>query len=132
MQREYILNQYDVHWAQHLDFVMQLRQGIYWERIGGQDPLRMFFEKTDIHFKQIMSSIDDNLKKMAAKSQNPNTLDLKKPSSTWTYVVNDNPFQNQIGIFLSGNMGYQVDFFTVPLLLLVNSFKKLLRKRRLN
>ncbi|HSI76677.1 MAG TPA: DEAD/DEAH box helicase [Lunatimonas sp.] len=134
IQREYILNQYDIHWAQHLDFVMQLRQGIYWERIGGQDPLRMFFEKTDIHFKQIMASIDANLKNMAADPQNLNALDLKKPSSTWTYVVNDNPFQNRIGIFLSGsgNLGYQVDFFTVPVLLLIDFVKRLLRKNRLN
>ncbi|WP_158861316.1 preprotein translocase subunit SecA [Lunatibacter salilacus] len=132
--REFILYQYDLHWAQHLDFVMQLRQGIYWERIGGQDPLRMFFEKTDIHFKQIMSSIDANLKTMAADPQNLNALDLKKPSSTWTYVVNDNPFQNQIGIFLSGsgNMGYQIDFFTVPVLFLIGFVKRLLRKNRLN
>lgn len=132
IQREYILNQYDIHWAQHLDFVMQLRQGIYWERIGGQDPLRMFFEKADIHFKEIMASIDAILNKMSAGLSSPSALDIKKPSYTWTYVVNDNPFQNQIGIFLgaSGNMGFQIDFFTVPVLGLISFVKKMMRKSK--
>ena len=29
-------------------------------------------------------------------------LDLRGPSSTWTYLVNDEPFKNQIGMMLTG------------------------------
>ena len=27
---------------------------------------------------------------------------MKGPSSTWTYLVNDDPFRNQIGMLLTG------------------------------
>ena len=29
-------------------------------------------------------------------------LGIKGPSSTWTYLVNDDPFRNQIGMMLTG------------------------------
>ncbi len=29
-------------------------------------------------------------------------IDIKGPSATWTYLVNDDPFRNQIGMMLTG------------------------------
>jgi preprotein translocase subunit SecA len=56
-------------------------------------------------------------------------LPLKRPSSTWTYIVNDNPFQNKVAIFLSGsgNMGYQIDFLVGPVMFLVKIVKRFLK-----
>jgi len=34
-------------------------------------------------------------------------LGIKGPSATWTYLINDNPFENLLGIQLIGNMGMQ-------------------------
>ena len=32
-------------------------------------------------------------------------IGMKGPSSTWTYLVNDDPFKNQIGAMLTGPGG---------------------------
>jgi hypothetical protein len=39
---------------------------------------------------------------------NLDELGIKAPSATWTYLVNDNPFENNFGIQLIGDTGLQV------------------------
>ena len=34
--------------------------------------------------------------------------ELRIPSATWTYLINDNPFENEIGVQLMGNMGLSI------------------------
>jgi preprotein translocase subunit SecA len=49
-------------------------------------------------------------------------LDLKGPSSTWTYLVNDDPFKNHIGMMLTGPGRTSVAIYSavvlMPLLML--------------
>jgi preprotein translocase subunit SecA len=125
-QKEYILHQYDIHWALHLEFIARLKEGIYWERIGGNDPLQVFFKKADGHFQQIMTTIAYNIRHMPVVTEVGEDLSSQRPSSTWTYVVNDNPFKNQIGLFLgnNSNIGFQVDGLSAAMLLIVGIIRK--------
>jgi preprotein translocase subunit SecA len=125
-KKEYILNLWDLFWTNHLDYTLQLRAGIYWERVGGNDPLRIFFQKADQYFREKLEETETKIQKLQS---NKLQIPLKRPSSTWTYVVNDNPFQNKIGIFLSssGNIGFQIDFLAGPVMFISKLIKRLLK-----
>jgi preprotein translocase subunit SecA len=125
-KKENILNQWDLFWTNYLNYTMQLRAGIYWERVGGNDPLRVFFHRADQHFREALRETETQIQKLQTNKLH---LPLKRPSSTWTYIVNDNPFQNKVAMFLSGsgNMGYQIDFMVGPVMFLLKVFKKLLK-----
>ena len=57
---------------------------------------------------------------------------IKGPSSTWTYLVNDDPFKNRIGAMLTGPGGATVAIYSaammMPLLILWGLVESLLRR----
>ncbi len=64
-------------------------------------------------------------------------VDLKGPASTWTYLVNDDPFRNQIGAMLTGpgraSIAVYAAMFVMPLLIawgLVDTFFRRRPQRR--
>jgi preprotein translocase subunit SecA len=51
---------------------------------------------------------------------------LKAPSSTWTYMINDNPFDGILSLQIAGNIGMALGAgLWWPLLFLVSWWKKL-------
>jgi preprotein translocase subunit SecA len=60
-------------------------------------------------------------------------LDLKGPSSTWTYLVNDDPFKNQIGMMLTGPGRTSIAIYSavvlMPLLILWGIVDRFVRQR---
>ena len=60
-------------------------------------------------------------------------LSLRGPSSTWTYLVNDDPFRNQIGMMLTGPGRAAIAIYAaaimMPLLLLCGLVDRILRRR---
>ena len=75
-----------------------------------------------------------HVKVLDAIQNNPDGKDLKikRPSSTWTYMVNDNPFANRLGIMLlnNANIGMQTDPFSLGLLLIMGFFKKVFPRKK--
>lgn len=117
--REYKLLQHDLLWSYYMNDIAALREGIHWQRMAGKNPLHEFHKSSDAMFRQLMTDLEDKL-------DNAHTLDVselqrKRPSSTWTYLVNDNPFKSPF-VQLLGNIGYQVDLFAGPLLMLMRIF----------
>jgi preprotein translocase subunit SecA len=101
--RNIILFQYDKYWSQHIDYISEVKEGIHLLRYAKQNPLREFQKYTDTNFKEIANHIDFELKEgieFLLKNSNMNLEDMgiKKPSSTWTYIINDNPFENKYEI----------------------------------
>jgi preprotein translocase subunit SecA len=129
--RTVALSIYDKHWSEHLDRLQQLKEGIYLVRYGGQKPLREYQRKADEWFNELCSHIDEELETKALElirqpEKNLTALGVKRPSSTWTYVINDNPFGNQLAITLldNSNLGFQADFISAILLFFVSIFQK--------
>ncbi|MEZ4989064.1 MAG: accessory Sec system translocase SecA2 [Saprospiraceae bacterium] len=129
--RELALSIYDKFWSDHLDRLQQLKEGIYLVRYGGQKPLREYQRKADEWFNELCGRIDEELETKALQlakypDKNLQTLGVKKPSSTWTYIVNDNPFGNQLAITLldNSNLGFQADPISVFLLFFASIFQK--------
>jgi len=106
--RNIILFQYDKHWSQHIDYVSEVKEGIHLLQYGKLNPLREFRKYTDTNFKEICNRIDFDLKEgieHLLKNGDVNLADMgiKKPSSTWTYIINDNPFSRKFEIRLTNS-----------------------------
>jgi preprotein translocase subunit SecA len=100
---------HDRHWSRYLAEMTELREGIHLRRMGGQDPLYEF-QKLSIHIFEIMQQHieTDMIKAFDAVTENADGTDLpglKAPSATWTYLINDNPFDPMLEIQLKGNIG---------------------------
>ncbi|MCB9036479.1 MAG: hypothetical protein H6557_07670 [Lewinellaceae bacterium] len=126
------LFQYGRLWAEHLDYLQQVRDCIHLIRFGGQKPLLEFQRLADRQFQLLCDRIDEAVREKAALLlANPGLelqeLGVRRPSSTWTYIVNDNPFGNKLATMLldNSNIGFQVDFVSAAVLFVVGVFQKL-------
>ena len=136
--RALALFQYDWRWAEHLDYLQQVRDSIHLVRFGGQKPLLEFQRLADRQFQALCDKIDGALQeKTALLLANPelelHELGVRRPSSTWTYIVNDNPFGNKLATMLlnNANIGFQVDFISAAVLFVVGLFRRLRGRKRI-
>ena len=129
----------DRAWRDHLALCADLREGIHLARLGGQDPLTLFTSEAIRAFARIEDAIDEAvLTALAAVRVVGGEIDLtgtgmKAPSSTWTYLVNDDPFKNRIGALLTGPGGVTIAMYSaavlMPLLILWGLVDRLMRRR---
>jgi preprotein translocase subunit SecA len=102
------LSQFDRAWRDHLALVADLREGIHLVGLGGQDPLTRFTADVRHAFSGLEDAIERGIIEALPRVRGDSGgidlkgLDVKGPSSTWTYLVNDDPFKNQIGMMLTG------------------------------
>ena len=138
-ERAVMLFQIDRAWRDHLARAADLREGIHLVSLGGQDPLTRFTTEIELAFRGIEEAIDQAvLDALAEVRVSDGRIDLEElglrgPSSTWTYLVNDDPFRNQIGMMLTGPGRATIAIFAagalMPLLILWGLVDRLLRKR---
>jgi preprotein translocase subunit SecA len=138
-ERAVALFEIDRAWRDHLSFVSDLREGIHLERLGGKDPLSRFGLQAAESFHEMEDRIDDAIADaLEAVEVRGRVLDLsrigiKGPSSTWTYLVNDDPFRNQLGMQLMGPGGATfamgAAMVAMPLFLLMGVVDRFVRRR---
>ena len=128
----------DRAWRDHLSRLADLREGIHLVRLGGQDPLTTFTSGAIQSFGRLDDEIDEAV--LAAIDHvrlDGSRLDLseagpKAPSSTWTYLVNDDPFERRLGAMLTGPGGVTVAIYSaavlMPLLMLWGIVENLFRR----
>jgi preprotein translocase subunit SecA len=98
-------------WREHLAACADLREGIHLVRLGGQDPLDRFTTDVRAAFARMTEALDaavlDSLSAVHASNGRIEIegVDLKGPSATWTYLVNDDPFREQVLLSLIGGGG---------------------------
>lgn len=133
------LYQYDRLWAEHLDYLQQVRDSIHLVRFGGQKPLLEFQRLADSQFQSLCDEIDQAIpEKTALLLANPDMelkdMGVRRPSSTWTYVVNDNPFGNKLATMLldNANIGFQADPISAAVLFVVGLFRRLFGRKEEN
>jgi preprotein translocase subunit SecA len=101
--RQITLYHLDRGWADHIADLADVREGIHLRALGrGLDPLDEFHKAAVKSFNTVLAQAADR----AAESFKtvPITADgadlgaegLKRPSATWTYLVQDNPFGTDI------------------------------------
>ncbi len=138
-ERAITLAEIDRAWREHLVFVADLREGIHLVGLGGQDPLTRFTADTVKAFEGIDDRVDQAvLDALDLVRAGPNGLDLgdvdiRGPSSTWTYLINDDPFRNQIGMLLTGpgkaGVAIYSALFLMPLLIAWGLVDRFARRR---
>jgi preprotein translocase subunit SecA len=132
--KKFILNQYDLTWAKHLNFASELREGIHLVRLGGENPVRVFQKKTHEHFNQVQTEMEKTIINFIAHNPDGKDLKIKRPSSTWTYMVNDNPFGNRLSVALlsNSNIGFQTDPLSLGILLIIGFVKRIFPRKKKN
>ncbi|HET8647562.1 MAG TPA: hypothetical protein VFO85_18840, partial [Vicinamibacteria bacterium] len=131
---------YDVGWRDHLAFVAELREGIHLVRLGGDDPLARFKVETALAFRRMQQEVEAavlgalDAVDAGAPGLGLSALALKGPSSTWTYLVNDDPFRDQLGAQLMGpggpTMAMGAAALATPLFILLGLAERFWKKRR--
>jgi preprotein translocase subunit SecA len=107
-ERTVTLHCIDRAWRDHLALVADVREGIHLVSLGGRDALTHFTLQVTQAFDRLEESIDEAVLeaiehvRIVGDRVDLGDLDLKGPSSTWTYLVNDDPFRDQIGRLLTG------------------------------
>jgi preprotein translocase subunit SecA len=139
-ERTVTLFHIDRVWRDHLAYCADLREGIHLVSLGGMDPLSRF--KTDVMaaFRPLEDSIDRAvletlpLVTVGAGGLELGPAGIKEPSSTWTYLVNDDPFRNQMLLKLIGPGGTTIAIYSSallgPLFLLWGAVERFLRRAR--
>ena len=138
-ERSVTLHCIDRAWCDHLALAADLREGIHLVSLGGLDPLKRFTTDLTMAFHQLESAVDegvlDALDRIDVSSGriDLSAIDIKGPSSTWTYLVNDDPFRNQIGMLLTGpgkaTFAIGAALFAMPLLIFWGLVETLFRRR---
>jgi len=93
IEREATLHEIDTAWADHLAFVAEVRDGIHLVGIGGLDPFREFHKRVAPAFGTLHQTIEDRTIEILTALQGKGDVLLdpaaRAPSSTWTYIIND-------------------------------------------
>ncbi|WP_458122977.1 preprotein translocase subunit SecA [Paenibacillus sp. Z3-2] len=91
----------DEFWAEHLAYVSYLRESIHLESIASRNPIDEFHAKITQAYEQILDKINKESTNMLLKLGGSNDpaewekLGLKSPTSTRTYIINDQYSQNK-------------------------------------
>jgi preprotein translocase subunit SecA len=109
-ERAITLHWIDRCWADHLEAVADIREGIHLADIGGLDPLEEYHKQVAEAFRDLHSRIEDRIvETFDGLETTDEGIDLagsgiRGPSSTWTYLVNDRVLSD-LQRMLSGSGG---------------------------
>ncbi|MEO3808218.1 accessory Sec system translocase SecA2 [Sphaerisporangium sp. B11E5] len=113
--RQIVLYHLDRCWTEHLAFMADVREGIHLRALGHRlVPIDEFQREGVEAYKRLMDEVRsrsvETLETMPITADGFDPLDggLKRPTATWTYLVQDNPFGNALDRMLrrmSGRKG---------------------------
>ncbi len=125
-------------WAQHLAYIADVREGIHLTGVGGESPIREFVKIIDNQFQQLELKIYTEILKtfnslaLTSGGVDLDNAGLKGPSSTWTYLVDDNQFGLWVGLLQGSNIGFTAGAAAVygPLYILMALVQRGFRKKK--
>jgi preprotein translocase subunit SecA len=142
-ERRLMMHLLDRAWSDHLAFIEDIREGIHLQRYAGRDPLTEFQRQIIEAFGLMMDRVNDETVQTFRRLEAVDgAIDLARAglagsSSTWTYLINDNPFSTLgISLLASRTLSTAVGFIAVmhlPVTVAVTAavfIRRLLRRRR--
>jgi preprotein translocase subunit SecA len=123
----------DKNWQEYLAEMAEIREAIHLKRVGGQDPYIEFQKLAIKIFDELLKKLDSQLVQIFNNIQidnyrvNLDKLGIKAPAATWTYLINDNPFEHMVGMQFIGDPGKQIGAVIMTPFL---AWHLLLRKKR--
>ncbi len=110
--REIMLYHLDQLWADHLAYLAEVRESIHLRALGKETPIDEFHRAAIPEFHKLVDSATERARLSYEKVGGDGDLaaaGVKRPTSTWTYLVQDNPFDfsveqtlKQVRAMLSG------------------------------
>ena len=103
VERQLTLFHIDRCWAEYLDHVGHIRDGIHLISGVGHSALDTYHRQVGKAFGDLIATIDNSIVEtflsatITAEGIDLEKEGLKGPSSTWTYLINDNPFDGWFG-----------------------------------
>ncbi|RXZ81020.1 accessory Sec system translocase SecA2 [Paenibacillaceae bacterium] len=91
----------DKFWAEHLAYVSYIREGIHLESLANRNPIDEFHVQITEAYEQIPAKINSESANMLVRLGGSNDpakwekFGLKSPTSTRTYIINDQYIQNK-------------------------------------
>ena len=110
LERQVSLSCVDRLWADHLGAIAELRESIHMVRLGNKYPLPEFLRAADSAFRELVTRIDDEIVsafdslELTEDGLDVERLNVRGPSATWTYLVDDNPFRESLGLHVGGDI----------------------------
>jgi preprotein translocase subunit SecA len=125
-------------WADHLALLADVRESIHIVSLGGKEPLHEFHNRAADAFAEMEKQSDRVIIKTLrelVKKQGPVDLaaeGLKGPTSTWTYLVNEEQFGWGVELLKGKNLGFAVGAaaFWGPLFVFTLLMKRLRRRKK--
>ena len=106
VERRLTVLELDRRWSAHMERMADLREAAHLERLGGRDPVLMYNKRVDEAFSPFFDEVQAAVREaLAAGPPPPDDRRLQGPTATWTYLVDDNPFDDRIGLAMVGNIG---------------------------
>jgi preprotein translocase subunit SecA len=96
--RQIVLFHLDECWTDHLAFLADLREGIHLRALGRMSPLDEFQKESVRAYRDLLDEVGRRSVatfekiEITAEGADLGAAGLKRPTSTWTYLVQDNPF----------------------------------------
>lgn len=96
-ERKVSLIHIDWCWSDHLAHAAEIRENVHMVSMGGFNALDTFNKEMNLEFQAFLADIDDKVAEtMSTATMTSEGIDLEKeglrgPSSTWTFMINDNP-----------------------------------------
>ena len=96
-ERRVSLIHIDWCWSDHLIHAAEIRENIHMVSMGGFNAFDTFNKEMNLEFQAFLDHIDANVVEtmstatITAEGINLEKEGLKGPSSTWTFMINDNP-----------------------------------------
>jgi preprotein translocase subunit SecA len=111
VEQQIRLHHIDCAWRDYLANIADVRESIYLNLVGSRDPLQEFLKTAAETFVLMENHIEASIKTTFEKVEvQADGLDLDRaglrgPSSTWTYIINDNPFEWNLSLAGARNIG---------------------------
>jgi preprotein translocase subunit SecA len=121
LERRATLYHLDKAWSNHLAWIQDTRDSIHLVNLGGKEPVEEFRKWATDEFLKMQSQIDaEVVSEISAILRKEGPIDpdlerMKAPSSTWTYLVNDDQFGLGIELAKGKNIGFAKMAFAAPL-----------------
>ena len=142
IEKYIILYYIDQTWSEFLEKIIAIKEGIHLMRYGGILPVEQFSNQVHSEFKSLFDLIKESIKRSYNNLEpslddfDPDKEGLSRPSSTWTYLINDNPFSNfGMDLILNRNVaitsyGGVILIFLLPFLVLIRVISGFLKKMK--
>jgi preprotein translocase subunit SecA len=138
-ERAITLGHIDAAWAEHLALIAEIREGIHLVGLGRQDPLYEFTKQVAGAFMKLHQTIEERIVGTFASAKiTENGIDLDRaglraPSSTWTYLINDQMMSDlQRMLYGFGGTAFAIGavLTTWPLLIAWGIWRRLTKGKR--